>query len=191
MTIIALRKEGNTENGFGNMNISRLGIVIIYIFMVVLFHIQAAEAAVYGQEYFADDPSQCQNTKGRPNILVTVTGLKELSGNVRLSLYDDKPDNFLAKGAKIARIDVPAKEGLQICVSPPQPGIYAIGILHDINANGRFNLMVDGGGFSNNPKILFGAPPHRKASFNTGMNGTELEIKVTYFGQKKKRRHRK
>src|SRR3546814_6841526 len=60
-------------------------------------------------------------------------------------------------------------------ISLPHPGNYAMAILHDINANGKFGLTTDGGGFSNNPKVMFSKPSYEETAFAVGEPGIRSE----------------
>src|SRR5437763_5542588 len=67
-------------------------------------------------------------SEGRPAVLVSINGFKVRAGRLRVQLYGDNPDSFLAKGAKLRRIDVPVTPSgpMNICVAVPRPGTYAI-----------------------------------------------------------------
>ncbi|MDA5193647.1 DUF2141 domain-containing protein [Govanella unica] len=133
------------------------------------------------QGLIGTSPDECQKLSGRPDLLVRATQLKNLKGTVRFVLYGDNPKDFLKKGKRLARVEIPAKEGAMVCISLPKPGNYAIAVLHDINANGKFNLASDGGGFSNNPKIMFSRPSYDETSFAVGDAGIMLDIRMRYL----------
>ncbi len=178
-------KEGHIGKG---MAIAGAVFVLTAGLSAVAFGADAADAVVEEVIEYSDtegmygpDPTKCMGIEGRPDIRVNVGELRNSKGNVRVSLYNHVPEDFLAKGTKIARLDVPADEdGVSVCVSVPKPGIYALAVLHDTNANGRFNLTSDGGGFSRNPKILFSQPSHDEVAFFVGLEGMEQDIEVNY-----------
>ena len=109
---------------------------------------EAAEAAL------GPDAPACRAGSSQPAILVNVSGFKNRAGRLRVQLYGGNPRDFLAKGKKLRRIDVPVTPSgaMSVCVAVPAPGTYAVAVRHDADANGRSGWN-DGGGFSRNPKI--------------------------------------
>lgn len=87
-------------------------------------------------------------------VLVRVDGFKSRSGILRVQVYGGNPADFLAKGRKLKRIDVPVTRSgaMNICVALPRAGNYAIAVRHDVDGNGKSGWN-DGGGFSRNPDI--------------------------------------
>ncbi len=77
-----------------------------------------------------------------------------------------------------------AKEN-SLIIENVSDGEYALTIFQDENENGKLDTNMVGipkesFGFSNNPKILFGAPSYEKCRFKaTGK--TEIEIKMRQF----------
>ena len=108
----------------------------------------AAEAAL------GPDAASCRAGSSQPAILVNVSGFKNRAGRLRVQLYGSNPRDFLAKGKKLRRIDVPVTSTglMSVCVAVPAPGTYAVAVRHDADANGKSGWN-DGGGFSRNPKI--------------------------------------
>ncbi|MFZ3483757.1 DUF2141 domain-containing protein [Sphingomonas sp. 3-13AW] len=96
------------------------------------------------------DPGAC--TANTPNkLLVTVQGLKNSTGKVRVQLYDAA--GFMKKGRWLGRVEVPAsRDGVTACIAVPAPGNYAVAVRHDANGNGKSDWN-DGGGFSRDPKL--------------------------------------
>jgi uncharacterized protein (DUF2141 family) len=118
-------------------------------------HPAAAQAAL------GPDAASCRDGSSQPAFLVNVSGFKNRVGRLRVQLYGSDPKDFLAKGKKLRRIDVPVTPSgaMNICVAVPRPGTYAIAVRHDADANGKSGWS-DGGGFSRNPKIsLFDLKP--------------------------------
>src|SRR3954471_16012089 len=91
------------------------------------------------------DAAAC--SEGRPSVLVNITGFKVRAGRVRVQLYGNDPNSFLAKGAKLRRIDVPvtAAGPMNVCVAVPRPGTYAIAVRHDVNGDNSRGDWSDGG----------------------------------------------
>ncbi len=141
--------------------------------------------------YNITDPSRCLGIDARPDIRVKTSELRSGDGNVRFVLYGSKPEEFLEKGKTLIRVEVPArKDGVQVCISAPRPGTYALAVLHDENNNEQFNMMSDGGGFSNNPTLFLGPPSFDESKFKVGDAGSEVDVEVKYMVPKRnKSRH--
>ena len=118
-------------------------------------------------------------------ILVRVQDVRSNNGLVTAVLYGEKPDDFLAKGKKLAKIRVPAQQGMvDICLIAPTPGTYALAVYHDENGNKKFDkniigLPIEGFGVSNNPDFTF-IPPHDEAAFQVVNSRTQLSINLKY-----------
>src|SRR6476659_7958008 len=78
----------------------------------------APAAAIVG------DAEAC--ARGDSAVLVRVDGFKERQGMLRVQIYGSNPADFLAKGKKLKRVEVPvAKAGrMDVCVALPGPGNY-------------------------------------------------------------------
>jgi len=150
---------------------------------------------------FNDDPvsiehdmSKCAEGSSGASVLVRVEDFKDLEGNVRAQIYGSNPDEFLEKGKKLVRVDVPTEgDGQEVCVPLPAPGTYALVILHDRNSNGKADFFSEGFGFSNNPKLSLGPPDAREVMFDAADGPTRMTVTLSYiFGadeeQKEKRR---
>lgn len=115
----------------------------------------AAPAAIVGET------AAC--ARGDSAVLVRVGGFKVQRGTVRVQIYGSNPADFLAKGKKLKRVDVPVSGGrVDVCVDLPGPGNYAVAVRHDMDNNGKSGWN-DGGGFSRNPRISL---VHLRPSFN-------------------------
>lgn len=125
-------------------------------------------------------PGTCRGLENE--IRVIVTNVAGDAGTITVDLHGDRPEDFLKKGQKLLRVRKRAVAGrVEICLSAPRPGTYAIGLYHDRNGNKRFDrnflgLPVEPYGISNNPRIRFGPPSHEEAAFRVGPEGTALEI---------------
>ncbi|HZG10306.1 MAG TPA: DUF2141 domain-containing protein [Allosphingosinicella sp.] len=141
-----------------------------------------APAAAWAQAPLGPDAPAC-TAGNRAAVLVTVDGLKNRSGRLRLQLYGADPEDFLEKGKKLRRIDLPVTGSgpVNVCVALPGPGTYAIAVRHDADANGKSGWS-DGGGFSNNPKIslLSLKPSHRQVAFAVGRGVKPMRILLNY-----------
>lgn len=123
-------------------------------------------------------------------VLLHVQGFKDRRGNLRVELFSDREDEFLtsrkkliAEGALFRRVDVKMPEAggaALVCLRLPRPGHYALVVLHDRNANGKFNFSADGVGFPNNPKLGLSKPDVEKCAFHARPGVTELPIVLNY-----------
>jgi len=155
----------------------------------------AADGEDYDMHVSKDKPppppdhwKTCAEAKSAEEIMVHVNGIKSDKGNIRVQLYDDNPDHFLAKGWKLYRSDVPVTgDTVDVCIPVPKPGLYALVAIHDANKNGEFDIFSEGFGFSNNPKVHFSAPAFKEAAFEVKPGVTNVDVKLNYiFGGRKK-----
>lgn len=124
----------------------------------------------------------CADANGRPEILVRVSGFRNQKGGFRVNVYNGNPEEFLKKGKKIVRVDTPvAGDQMEVCVWVAREGNYALVVMHDINANGKYNWTKDGAGASNNPKPRLGKPKYKEVAFKVGPGRTELDISLHYL----------
>ena len=137
----------------------------------------------------------CENGAGQAVLEVAVLGLQTLEGRVRAQIYSSDPEEFLEKGMKLVRVDMPidGEEEPVLCVPLPSPGTYALVVLHDKNANGKADIFSEGFGFSNNPKLSLGPPEADEAMFTAlaGVSKHDISLRYVFGGdeeQKKKRR---
>jgi uncharacterized protein (DUF2141 family) len=139
--------------------------------------------AVAGQE-INNDLSRCAAGKG-PAVLVSVRGVKESTGQIRVQSYPATGSAWLTKGRWLHRVESRASAGnMTFCVPVPSEGRYGIAVRHDRNANGKTDIREDGGGFSNNPSInIFnlGKPSASKVAFQAGPGVTRISINLKYM----------
>lgn len=126
-------------------------------------------------------------TQGPNEIVVRVSNLRSDMGNVVAVLYGNDPPNFLKRGTKLEKSWLPAStEGtVDICLTAPQPGLYAVAVYHDENANIKFDknwlgLPSEGYGISNNPTIFLGPPTFDEAKFEALVGPTIVPVEVRY-----------
>jgi uncharacterized protein (DUF2141 family) len=148
----------------------------------VAFLLLASGLAAPAVAALGPDAPAC--SEGRPSVLVSVNGFKARTGRLRVQLYGDNPSTFLAKGAKLKRIDLPVTPGgaMTVCVAVPHPGTYAIAVRHDVNGDNARGDWSDGGGFSNNPSLslLHLKPSLRQAAINVGNGVRPVTIVLLY-----------
>jgi uncharacterized protein (DUF2141 family) len=112
----------------------------------------ALSATPAGATVLGPDAAAC--TGGAPSVLVRVDGFKARSGDLRVQVYGGKPEDFLAKGRKLKRVELGVtRDGpMEVCVALPGPGNYAVAVRHDVDGSGKSGWN-DGGGFSRNPRL--------------------------------------
>lgn len=128
------------------------------------------------------DAPRCRPGAPGSALLVGVTGLKSRAGTLRVQLYGANSADFLTKGKKLRRIDVPVSAGaMEVCVALPGAGRYAVAVRHDADAD-RKSGWKDGGGFSRNPSISLTnlQPKHRQVAFNVGAGVHRVPIVMQY-----------
>jgi len=120
-------------------------------------------------------------------IVVRVSNLRSDAGNVVAELYPDDPANFLKGRARIERAFQPAvaQGTVDVCLTAPEPGTYAVAVYHDENANVKFDknwigLPVEGYGISNNPTFFLGPPTFDEAKFEALVGPTIVPVEVRY-----------
>lgn len=141
----------------------------------------------------ARDMVSCMGADDGASILLTVESIKSHEGKIRAQIYNDQPDDFLAKGKKLVRVEVPASgDEIHMCVPLPGPGDYALVVMHDVNGNGKADFFSEGFGFSNNPSLGLGKPDLEKVLFQASAGVTEQRVKLKYLlGSPDKKEKRK
>ncbi|MBP7136607.1 MAG: DUF2141 domain-containing protein [Sphingomonadaceae bacterium] len=115
-----------------------------------------------------------------------ISGLRNLKGNVHICLTTNtRAFPNCERDAKAHKMTVPAAMAAAVHFADLVPGIYAIALIHDENANGKLDtaLMIprEGFGFSNNPAIVFGPPKFAAARFTVESGETTQSIKMKYM----------
>jgi uncharacterized protein (DUF2141 family) len=129
------------------------------------------------------DAAACSPGSNRPALLVSVNGFKNRGGYVRVQLYGDNPQEFLAKNKRLRRIELPVTNGgpMDVCVAVPKAGTYAVFVRHDADGNKKAGWS-DGGGFSNNPKLSLMKlkPSLRATAVNVGSGVKPIRVVLNY-----------
>ena len=138
-----------------------------------------------GAQLLGSDAAACQ-AGGGPAVEVTVTGLKDRAGAVRLELYPATPDDFLKGDHELGfrRVSVaPPKEGpVAICIRVPHPGRYALVMIHERDGKMKFDYRIDGAGTPSNRRLGFGKPKLPEALITVGAGVTPIPIRAQYLG---------
>lgn len=132
---------------------------------------------------------QCRPGESGPAFLVDLIGLKDHTGKLKLEVYPANDTDFLADdnilvaaGKTFRRVEVPVpnEPTPRLCVRLPSPGAYTVTVLHDRNANHKFNLSHDGFGFSANPRLGWSKPKASAVAVNAGGGLTTLRVMMNY-----------
>lgn len=121
--------------------------------------------------------------------MVTVLGLKDRTGRLRLELYPNNDRDFLADDNELVaahkvfrRVDeaVPPSGPVTLCIRAPRSGYYTLSLLHDRNGDHKFTISSDGVGFPNNPKLGWSRPKAAEALAFARNGPTPLQIRLNY-----------
>ncbi|NNM77725.1 DUF2141 domain-containing protein [Sphingomonas sp. ID1715] len=132
---------------------------------------------------------QCRRNEPGPAFEVTVVGLKDRKGLLKLELYPDNDTDFLAddnvlleQGKAFARVEmrVPQRGPVEMCIRAPRPGGYSLSLLHDRDMNRKFGVSSDGIGFPNDPKLGWSRPKAAAARALVGSGVSRLRIRLNY-----------
>lgn len=132
---------------------------------------------------------KCRSNEAGPSFLVTVKGLKDRTGKLKLEIYPANNADFLeddniliSAGKTFRRVEqpVPASDPVQLCVRVPSAGRYAVSLLHDRDSNRKFGWRVDGIGFAGNPKLGWSKPDASDVSATARSGPTQIEIVMNY-----------
>jgi uncharacterized protein (DUF2141 family) len=129
------------------------------------------------------EAAACQPGAQAPALLVRVDGFKARTGTLRVQVYGDDAADFLAKGRKLKRVDLPVTRAgvMDVCLALPRPGNYAIAVRHDIDGSGKSG-WDDGGGFSRNPHISLMSlkPRYEDVVIGVGAEPRAIEVVLNY-----------
>jgi uncharacterized protein (DUF2141 family) len=121
-------------------------------------------------------------------VTVDVTGFRNRDGRLQCSLFAG-PDGFPDHPEAAAAVQrAPIAEGLtaSLAFAGLVPGEYAVGCMHDENANGKFDqglfgIPKEGYGFSNNNLHALRAPDWEESRFTVAPGkDVVLEVRLKY-----------
>jgi uncharacterized protein (DUF2141 family) len=121
----------------------------------------------------------------KENLTLSVTGLKNNRGVVQVAIWPSSngfPEDY-KQATKLMTLSLDNLKN--VAVEGLTPGLYAIAIYHDENEDiilnrGAFGIPKEGFGFSNNPRIRFGAPSFEKCAFRLDGQAQSVEIRLNY-----------
>ena len=146
----------------------------------------ALAAAPGGAEVLGGDAAACRPGSPGPAALVTVAGFKDRDGRLRLQYYTDKPDEYLATGKYLRRVELPVTPAgdMTLCITLPESAVsqgrFAFVALHDRDSDGRLSIWSDGIGFSKNPRLGLSKPKPEATTIETGPGITPMTIILNY-----------
>lgn len=118
---------------------------------------------------------------------MAVSGARSGAGNVTVTLYGPRREDFLARGRRLSRQRIPlaGAASAEACFALSAPGDHALAIYHDENDDRDFNrttvgLPAEGYGFSNDAPTALGLPNFDKVRFAVPPNGTRVSIRLRY-----------
>jgi uncharacterized protein (DUF2141 family) len=120
-------------------------------------------------------------------LTVVIDGLKNMKGNVCLSLFS-QAEGFPNRADRAAALQCVAAGNLAdgVTFEGLSPGNYAIAVFHDANTDGKLNTGVfgipkEGFGFSQNPSIQIRAPRFNEAAFALSSTPAQIQIQLKYL----------
>lgn len=133
--------------------------------------------------------ARCRPGEQGPALLLTIDGLKDRKGNIKLEIYPSNDEDFLRDdnaliyyGKTFRRVEevVPQNGPVVICARIPGPGAYSVMVLHDRDGNRKFGFTVDGIGFTANPKLGWSKPKAAATRLDAGAGLTRSTIIMNY-----------
>ena len=132
---------------------------------------------------------RCRPGETGPALHLVAKGLKDRTGNLKAEVYPSidadflQDDNILLNAGKVfrrAEVSVPESGDPVVCIRVPSAGSYSVILMHDRNANRKFNWTIDGIGFTGNPKLGWSKPKAAATRVNAGGGITRTEIVMNY-----------
>lgn len=120
---------------------------------------------------FAASPSE---------VVVKVTGARSENGRVVVSIYESKSGFLKNFDQAVRTVSVPVVNGAASAVFTNLPSrSYAVAVVHDENANGRFDPSKEGFGVSSGDKAGAGQT-FDDAKFQVNGTPKQVEIQLSY-----------
>ena len=121
----------------------------------------ATSAEVHPSPRLGTAEGRCRPNESGPAFLLTVIGLKDRAGLMKVELYPATDDDFLAddnvlvnSGKVFRRVEIPVSPigPVLVCIRAPKAGAYGLSLLHDRDSNRKLGLSVDGVTFRKTPQ---------------------------------------
>ncbi len=146
---------------------------------------QLVSVATIRNAYSRDDCAASE-----PGIRVTVSGLRDQRGRLKLELYPAEAADFLAKDEALLRagkvfrrvvIAVPSHaRDVTLCVNVPRPGRYAVLVIHKRSGNPSFSIDDDGVSLPGSEHIGRRHAPFEQAIVTVGDKVTTVAAPMQY-----------
>lgn len=134
----------------------------------------------------ATPPAGCTGPASPYWLNVVAEGLRSSDGLLAVTLYADDSSKFLIRHGSlyVGRVDAHAG-ATRACIFVPKPGVYALALYHDENANQSFDrtgvgFPAEGFGFSNNPATLAGLPAFKSVRISVPKAGLTTRVTMKY-----------
>jgi len=111
-------------------------------------------------------------------VTVTLTGVRAQAGPIKASL--NTREQFLQAAPAYEAVAEPAAGGVTLTFRNVAPGDYALMVMHDLNANDRFDYGVDGWAFSNSALPMMGPPVFDERKFTVASAPVTLTETMQY-----------
>jgi uncharacterized protein (DUF2141 family) len=170
--------------------VKTLSLIPLSLTLFVLNLAAAAGAQVQPSPLLGTAEGHCRQNEPGPAFMLTIVGLKDRNGVMKVELYPATDDDFLSddnvlvnSGKTFRRVEIPVpKTGpVELCIRAPRPGSYGLSLLHDRDGNHKLGLSVDGVGFPGNPNSLGPSKPRISTGRATvGAGLTPLTIRLLY-----------
>jgi uncharacterized protein (DUF2141 family) len=151
--------------------------------LLLLAFAEPTQAQVLGE-----DAAACAT--GGPAILVSVVGLKDRKGELKLELYPANEEDFLKDDRDLlkqnklfrrVRAPTPLQGDPQLCLRLPRPGRYALLLTHNRDGKNKFSVWSDGAGFVSPKKIGRSRPKLAQALVDVSMGVRSVTIQPQYL----------
>lgn len=132
------------------------------------------------------DAAACAGNDG-PAIEVTVKGLKDRTGDLKLELFPANETDFLkddrdlraqGKFFRRVRVHTPPSGPVALCIKAPRPGRYALFFTHDRDGKNKFNFWTDGAGVPTNQPLGRAKPALNQAIVNVPRRIVRVTIRA-------------
>jgi uncharacterized protein (DUF2141 family) len=137
----------------------------------------------WGQD--AGAPAPAAPAVAGVTLTVEISGIAPLEGNLMFALHDHAGDFPKVTGALRSSLVKVTSNPQTVTFTDVPPGTYAVGVVQDVNANGKldtkiFGIPAEPVGVSNNPKARMGPPKFDDAKFVVDKVPVKLAITLSH-----------